>query len=114
MPVDLDAVRKLVVARDHENLRLGAEFKILTGGELASPKQVEKLRAKLATLGVDLADLQRETLELQNLPKSKLADPGAMLGQLLDRADRIVAGTIDPMGDPSWPVSIKEAIASCL
>jgi DNA polymerase len=114
MPVDLDAVRKLVVARDHENLRLGAEFKILTGGELASPKQVEKLRAKLATLGVDLADLQRETLELQNLPKSKLADPGAMLGQLLDRADGIVAGTIDPMGDPSWPVSIKEAIASCL
>jgi DNA polymerase len=178
MPGDIPAVEKLIVVRDAENLRLNAEFKRLTDGELESPKQVEKLRVKLAGLGVDLPDLQRETLEtwveenprrsdlpaqlirnrldsshasnakldriiataqgtgrvrdgfvlhgahtgrfagrgvqLQNLKKPKIADPEAMLEQLLDRADGILAGTIDPMRDPGWLISIKEAIANCL
>jgi DNA polymerase len=63
MPVDLDAVRQLIVVRDAENLRLSREFRRLTEGELSSPKQVAKFRMKLADLGVGLPDLQRETLE---------------------------------------------------
>jgi DNA polymerase len=53
-------------------------------------------------------------VQLQNLKKPQMDDPAAMLTQLLDRADGILAGTIDPMRDPGWPVSIKEAIANCL
>jgi DNA polymerase len=178
MPVDLDAVRKLLVVRDHENLRLAKEFCNLTGGEIASPRQIAKVRAKLTELGVDLENLQRETLEqwindnpgrndlaarlirnrlaashasdakldrmiataretgrvrgsfvlhaahtgrwagqgtqLQNLPKGRLDDPEAMLTKLLARADSILAGQLDHMTDPGWPISIKEAIAGCL
>src|SRR5262249_8315289 len=40
--------------------------------------------------------------------------PEALLQQLIDRADGIVAGSIDPMLTPGWPMSIKESIANCL
>jgi DNA polymerase len=178
MPVDLDAVSKVIVVRDQETLRLGAKFRQLADGRLASPKQNAKFKAALAELGVELLNLQRETLDawieanprrndpaarlihtalewshssdakldgmlaaargtgrvrdgfvlhgahtgrwagrgvqLQNLKKPTIDDPAAMLERLLDRADEIRAGTIDPMRDPGWPVSIKEAIANCL
>jgi DNA polymerase len=178
MPVDFDAVRKLIIVRDAENLRLAQEFRNLAGDGLTSPRQVAKFRAKLSDLGVDLPDLQRETLEswaqenpqrhdlaaqlilnrlesshssdakldrmiatagttgrvrdsfvlhgahtgrwagrgvqLQNLPKNKVDDPEAMLKALLDRADGIVAGALNPTIDPGWSVSIKQAIAGSL
>jgi DNA polymerase len=178
MPVDLATVEKLIVVRDAETRRLLHEFKELTGGEPASPRQVAKFRAKLRELGVDLPNLQRKTLEswieenpqrhdlaaglihirlgsahssdakldrivataagtdrvrdgfvlhgahtgrwagngvqLQNLPKGALDDPENMLKALLERADAITAGTVDPTHDPGWSVPIKEAIAGCL
>ncbi|MFL5279986.1 MAG: DNA polymerase [Rhodopila sp.] len=178
MPVDLDAVRKLLKVRDAENRRLAHEFATLAGGDLRSPRQVAKFREKLSGLGAELADLQRETLEawiaadpqrqdlaarlirnrlesahssdakidriianagatgrvrdsfvlhgahtgrwagrgvqLQNLPKNKVEGPEAVLQALLERADGIAAGTVDPMIDPGWAVSIKQAIAGCL
>jgi DNA polymerase len=63
MPVDLEAVGKLIVVRNAENRRLAYEFKRLTNGELSSPKQVAKFRARLRVLGVDLPNVRRETLE---------------------------------------------------
>jgi DNA polymerase len=63
MPVDLETVNKLIVVRDAENLRLAREFHTLTNGELASSKQVTRFKDKLNGLGVDLPNLQRETLE---------------------------------------------------
>jgi DNA polymerase len=178
MPLDLDAVGKLIIVRDHETLRLGRRFKQLTENELASPKQNGKLKAKLASLGVELPNLQRDTLEgwvvenprrddlaaqlirvalewshssdaklstflaaaqgtgrvrdtfvlhgahtgrwagkgaqLQNLKKVTVDDPEALLRQLIERADAIVAKTVDPSQDPGWPLSIKAAIAECL
>jgi DNA polymerase len=178
MPLDLNAVEKLILVRDQETRRLSHRFKQLTKSELSSPKQNTKFKATLAGLGVDLPNLQRETMEgwvkanpgrndlaaqliltalewshssdakldgmlasargtgrvrdgfvlhgahtgrwagrgvqLQNLKKPKIDDPASMLQQLLERADGIAAGTIDPMRDPGWPVSIKEAIANCL
>jgi DNA polymerase len=179
MPVDLAAVAKLITVRDAENLRLAQEFRELAGeGDLTSPKQIAKFKVKLASLGVELANLQRETLEdwqdenparddlaaklvrnrlesshssdakldrivatatgtgrvrggfilhgahpgrwsgqgvqLQNLPKNRVADSEATLTALLGRADGIAAGTVDPMAVPGWSVSIKEAISGCL
>jgi DNA polymerase len=177
-PVDLETVKKSITVRDGENRRFTGEFRELTNGEPASPKQVSKFRAKLKDLGVDLPNLKRETLEtwisnnphrhdlaaelirirlgsshssdakldrilataagtgrvrdgfvlhgahtgrwagngvqLQNLPRGTVNDPESMLKALLERADGITAGIIDPMRDPGWAVSIKEAIASCL
>lgn len=179
MPVDLDAVRKLIVVRDAENARLAASVARLTGGEITSAKnQRGRLQKRLDALRADVPNLKRGTLErwvadhpqccdlaaqlvsarleaahsadakldrmvaaaegsgrvrdsfilhgahtgrwagrgvqLQNLPRSKLDDPEAMLQRLLDRADRIASGTLDPMVDPGWPVSIKQAITDCL
>jgi DNA polymerase len=178
MPVDLAVVEKLIVVRDAETKRLLHEFEELAGGELTSPKQVAKFKGKLCSLGVDLPNLQKKTLEewieanpqrhdlaadlihirlgsahssdakldrmlatgtgtgrvrdgfvlhgahtgrwagagvqLQNLPRSTVDDPEAMLKALIERADGITAGTIDPLRDPGWSVPVKEAIASCL
>jgi DNA polymerase len=177
-PVDLEAVQKLVVVRDHEDARLKEEFERLSGGELTTPDQVAKLKALIARHGVDLPDLQRSTLtdwiaanprrndlaarlirnrrdwshaadaklghilataadcssvrdtfilhgahsgrwagrgtQLQNLPKITIDDPETMLVRLMERADGIIAGTVDPKIDADWPVSIKEAIGNCL
>jgi DNA polymerase bacteriophage-type len=178
MPIDIAAVRKLIIVRDAENVRLADEFKRLVGdGDLTSPRQVSRLLAKLRGLGVDLPDLQRETLEewvevnpqrhdlagllirnrldsahaadskldrmitaadgtgrvrdsfllhgahtarwagrgvqLQNL-KRPVEGAETLLQHLIDRADGIVAGTVDPMRAPDWPMSVKESIANCL
>jgi DNA polymerase len=186
LPFDPSEVAKLIVVRDTENARLDAMFKALLGVDeattgkdtLRSTRQVEKLRAKLASLGVDLPDLAKQTLEdwlatqgerddlpvqlirirlesahaadakldrlaavgevcgrvrdgfvlhgahtgrwagqgvqLQNLPRGTLDDPETVLASLLARADGLLAGTIDPMVDPGWGFSIKEALVSCL
>jgi DNA polymerase len=178
LPLDVPTIEKLLVVRDAETKRLQAQFATLTDGGLASPKQNKKLKAKLATLGVNLPNLQHHTLERwteenprrndlaaklirtalewshssdakldrmvaaahstgrardlfvlhgahtgrwagrnmqpQNLPKNVLDDPEATLKQLLDRADGILAGTVNPMRDPGWMLSIKGAIAGCL
>jgi hypothetical protein len=53
-------------------------------------------------------------VQLQNLPKRALSDPEGTLAQLLARADGIVAGAIDPMNNPAWPISIKAAISGSL
>ena len=63
MPLDLDAVRRLIVVRDAENDRLAQEFIRLAGDGLTSPRQVERLRMRLADLGVGLPDLRHDTLE---------------------------------------------------
>jgi hypothetical protein len=63
MPVDLDAVKKLVVVRDAETKRLAHQFQELTGNTIRTPRQNKKFKIKLAELGVPLPDLQRETLE---------------------------------------------------
>jgi DNA polymerase bacteriophage-type len=52
--------------------------------------------------------------QLQNLPRGTVTDPEAMLEALMERADGLAAGTVDPTVDPGWAVSIKEAIASCI
>jgi DNA polymerase len=172
MPVNLDVVRRLVVVRDAENKRLQTRFRQVSG--LNSLDQIQALRQRLADLGVELPDLQHETLEtwltdnpdrhdlpaelirlrwefahaantkldrmlaagvgsgrirdgfvlhgahtgrwagigvqLQNLPRTTLDDADAVLAALCHRADQMTAGRVDfPL-----PVSIKEAIASCL
>jgi DNA polymerase len=53
-------------------------------------------------------------VQLQNLPKAKIADPAELLTKLLERADAIEAGTCDPLVDPGWTLSIKESIANAL
>jgi DNA polymerase bacteriophage-type len=62
-PVDMDAVAKLITVRDAEATRLQANLVELTNGELESANQIEQLRKRLATLGVYVPDIQRETLE---------------------------------------------------
>jgi len=62
LPLDVPTIEKLLVVRDAETKRLQAQFATLTDGGLASPKQNKKLKAKLATLGVNLSNLQHDTL----------------------------------------------------
>lgn len=174
MPVDLEMVDKLVTVRDAEDEHLLTRFRQLSG--MNSPDQVQALRKRLQELGVDLPNLQHETLEnwlaanpdrhdlpaelirirwefahaanakldrmlasgegsgrirdgfvlhgahtgrwsgkgvqLQNLPRITLNDPAAVLAALCGRADRLKTG--QDIVDLALPVSIKEAIASCL
>jgi DNA polymerase len=63
MPVDLDAVEKLITVRDDEDRRLLTRFRQIGGDGLTSPTQVIVLQKRLRDLGVDLPDLQRETLD---------------------------------------------------
>jgi DNA polymerase len=63
MPVDLAAVEKLIAVRDDEDQRLLARFRQIGGDGLTSPAQVIVLQKRLRELGVDLPDLQRETLD---------------------------------------------------
>jgi DNA polymerase len=53
-------------------------------------------------------------VQLQNLPKGGLDDPATVLKALVERADGLTAGTIDPIQNPGWSPSIKEAISNCL
>ena len=104
MPVDRDAVARLITVRDAENGRLSHVFKRLAGdGDLTSPKQVAKVRAKLIDLGVVLPNLQRETLEdwlEQNLQRHDLA--AQMIRNRLEsshssdaKLDRIIAAAAE-------------------
>jgi DNA polymerase len=174
MPVNLDVVRRLVVVRDAENKRLQTRFRKVSG--LNSLDQIQALRERLSDLGVELPDLQHETLDtwltdnpdrhdlpaelirlrwefahaantkldrmlasgegsgrirdgfvlhgahtgrwagigvqLQNLPRTTLDDADAVLAALCVRADQMTSGRV--VSDFPLPVSVKEAIASCL
>ena len=63
MPVDLDAVRKLLVARDREDARLIKEISEVTAGEITSPTQVLRVQAFLASNNIELPNCTSETLE---------------------------------------------------
>jgi DNA polymerase len=63
MPVDLEMVGKLITVRDDEDRHLLVRFRQIAGDGLTSPAQVIALQQRLRDLGVDLPDLQRETLD---------------------------------------------------
>jgi DNA polymerase len=176
LPIDLASVEKLITVRDHENRRLTSRFRAISGEGLTKPTQVVRLQRRLSELGVEVPDLQRETLDtwlaansnrrdlaaelirlrreyahaadtkldrmiaggqgsgrirdgyvlhgahtgrwasvgvqLQNLPKNPPANAESVLHALCGYADQLAAGRTDLT--PALPVSIKEAIATCL
>lgn len=64
IPVDVDMAVAAIAAAEREKKRLGARASELTGGEVTSTTQRDKLMAHLlAEYGVDLPDMKSDTLE---------------------------------------------------
>lgn len=61
--VDMDSVRRILVLLAEHEERCLEELAELTGGEVRSTRQTEKSRAWLRARGVDLPDLQADTVE---------------------------------------------------
>jgi DNA polymerase len=63
VPVDVDLVRQLIKVRDAENRRLVVAMHELTGGTIAKPTQVARIKQLLHQHGVTLDSCDREALE---------------------------------------------------
>jgi DNA polymerase len=81
---------------------------------VATAGTTSRVRDGLVLHGAHTGRWAGNGVQLQNLPKSVVDEPEAMLKALINRADEITIGTIDPMQEPGWSVSVKEAIAGCL